>query len=160
MLPRMAEADPGPWFTARVLRATVYAPRRSATHWRATWIQLLHRPRIALEAAYVGTAMGLLGLALPMPAFLPAPGDLVQTLSPAPLVAPLKAPAQRVLGQFAAAERRTATHLQQGLGLAASPAAGSVPAGTIWKRGTLRVRGWFHGLRRPPAEKAAPPTNS
>ncbi len=156
LLPRMAEVDPGPWFTARVLRATVHAPRPTRDGW-ATWMHLLHRPRIALEAAYVGTAMSLLGLSLPMPASFPSPRALVRTLSPEPLVVPLKAPAQRVLGQLVAAEQRTVASVQRGLGLdGINPPA---PEG-LWQRCSLRVRAWLRDLRGVPAEKTPPPANS
>lgn len=55
-LPSMAEVDPGPGFTARVLRATSEAGARSGSPWgaRLRWAGLLLRPRFALEAAYVG----------------------------------------------------------------------------------------------------------
>lgn len=157
LLPRMAEADPGPWFTARVMRATLHAPRQGH-EWRATWMQLLHRPRIALEAAYLGTAVSLLGLSLPLPASLPAPRALVRTLSPEPLLVPLKAPAQRMLGQLVAAEQRTVASVQRGLKLDGATADGAASAG-LWQRGSVRVRGWLRGLRGMPEEKAPTPAN-
>ncbi|MBI3131417.1 MAG: zf-HC2 domain-containing protein [Acidobacteria bacterium] len=157
LLPRMAEADPGPWFTARVMRATVHATRRSH-EWRATWMQLLHRPRIALEAAYLGTAVSLLGLSLPMPESLPAPRALVRTLSPEPLLVPLKAPAQRMLGQLVAAEKRTVASVQRGLKLDGAAAEGATSAGW-WQRGSVRVRGWLRGLKGMSEEKAPTPAN-
>lgn len=156
ILPRMAEVDPGPWFTARVMRATVHAPRPAAFAWRAIWSQLLHRPRIALEAAYVGTAMSLMGLALPLPASLATPRALVRTLSPAPLVVPLKAPAQRVLGQLVTAEQRSLASVQRGFRLGG---AGSPAEAGLWQRGSLRVRGWLRGLRGAPSEKPLEPAN-
>lgn len=60
-LTELRAADPGPWFTARVLRACGPAPRPSL------WRRLLHRPRFALEAAYVGAALAFLLLSLPLP---------------------------------------------------------------------------------------------
>lgn len=62
-LPAMAEIDPGPAFTHRVVAATV--PRRSARDavaWLQAWWQ---RPRFALEAAYVLTLVGLLVFGVP-----------------------------------------------------------------------------------------------
>lgn len=159
LLPRMAEVDPGPWFTARVLRATVHAPRRAAFDGWATWVRLLHRPRIALETAYLGTALSFMGLALPLPASLGSPRALLRNLSPEPLVAPLKAPAARVLGQLAAAERRTAASVQRGLKLGGAPPQGEAPKGTLWQRGSLRLRGWWRALRGLPPENTAPPAN-
>ena len=75
-----AVLDPGPWFAARVLRACRPAPGRG-------WLgRLLHRPRIALEAAYVGAALGLLAFHLPLPG---RPGG-VGTPPVARVLAPLR----------------------------------------------------------------------
>lgn len=60
-LPELRAVDPGPWFTQRVLRACRPAPAPSL------WSRLLHRPRFALEAAYVGGALAFLLLRLPLP---------------------------------------------------------------------------------------------
>jgi len=60
-LPELRAVDPGPWFTQRVLRACRPAPTPSL------WSRLLHRPRFALEAAYVGGALVFLLLRLPLP---------------------------------------------------------------------------------------------
>ena len=56
-LPGLAEIDPGPAFTARVLAATSRRPvvGRLADRWRAAWAGLVSRPRFALEAAYALT---------------------------------------------------------------------------------------------------------
>lgn len=56
-LPDLAEIDPGPAFTARVLAATSRrrAGGRVADRWRAAWAALVGRPRFALEAAYTLT---------------------------------------------------------------------------------------------------------
>ncbi|MFB3909516.1 MAG: zf-HC2 domain-containing protein [Candidatus Eisenbacteria bacterium] len=70
-LPQMAEADPGPWFTEQVLARTVRAG--ASARRRPAWIlslgdhgaSLLRRPRIALEAAYVGAALLFLLLGSP-----------------------------------------------------------------------------------------------
>ncbi len=159
LLPRMAEADPGPWFTARVLRATVHAPRRPAFDGWAAWVGLLHRPRIALEAAYLGTALSFMGLALPLPASLGSPRTLLRNLSPDPLVAPLKAPAERVLGPLVAAERRTAASVQRALKLGAAPSQGEAAKKTPWQRASMRLRGWWRALRGLPPENTAAPPN-
>lgn len=115
VLPTLAQVDPGPWFTQRILRATLHAPRRdSAFNLRAAWFKLLHRPRIALEIAYLGAAAGMMGLYLPHPT-LPEAGSLpaiVRTLSPQHLVQPLLAPAKRVAGAVMQAEKRTSTALK------------------------------------------------
>ena len=115
ILPSLAEADPGPWFTQRVLRVTLHAPRRDFDFkLRAAWSKLLHRPRIALETAYLGAAAGMMGLYLPHPT-LPSLGSVpavLQTLSPKHLAQPLLAPTQRVVGSVIQAEQRTALALK------------------------------------------------
>ncbi len=60
-LPALRAAEPGPWFTQRILRACRPAPMASL------WSRLLHRPRFALEAAYVGAALAFLLLMWPLP---------------------------------------------------------------------------------------------
>lgn len=56
-LPALAEMDPGPGFTERVLLATSMKP--APEDWRArvadAWLALVRRPRFAWEAAYVAT---------------------------------------------------------------------------------------------------------
>lgn len=64
VLPALAAADPGPGFTAKVLQATLHAPPSRA--W-SLWQRLLHRPRIALETAYVGALAAFAGFSLPIP---------------------------------------------------------------------------------------------
>lgn len=59
LLPVFANATPGPWFTQQVLRACAVAPARS---W---WSRLMCRPRIALEVAYLATALFVVGVCLP-----------------------------------------------------------------------------------------------
>jgi hypothetical protein len=60
-LPLLAEVDPGPGFTERILMATV---RRPAPEWRArvsgAWQTMVRRPRFAWEAAYVATVCWVL----------------------------------------------------------------------------------------------------
>jgi anti-sigma factor RsiW len=53
VLPSLAEADPGPWFTAAVLRRTTGRAGRPG-RLRAFRADLVARPRLAAEAAYVG----------------------------------------------------------------------------------------------------------
>jgi predicted anti-sigma-YlaC factor YlaD len=61
-LPGLAEIDPGPAFTARVLAATSRrrAGGRVVDRWRAAWAALVGRPRFALEAAYALTLVLIL----------------------------------------------------------------------------------------------------
>ncbi len=73
VLPALGGADPGPWFTAQVLRATVTAPVPSGF-----WARLMHRPRIALETAFLGTAACFVGVALPQAESLRSVPALVQ----------------------------------------------------------------------------------
>lgn len=138
LLPTMAEVDPGPWFTQRVMRATVYAPRRPAFDLPTAWVKLMHRPRIALEAAYLGAAAGLMG------AYLPVPLPTLALRIPA-LVQPLRASAQRVAGQILEAEQRTQASLTRTVlpGITPDRAA---PSLTLWQRGTGQVWAWWKGL--------------
>jgi len=61
-LPLLADMDPGPGFTDRVLRATSQKPAPEG--WRAraagAWRALVRRPRFAWEAAYVATVCWVL----------------------------------------------------------------------------------------------------
>jgi hypothetical protein len=61
-LPVLADMDPGPGFTERVLRAT--SMTRDPVGWRARasagWRALVRRPRFAWEAAYVATVCWVL----------------------------------------------------------------------------------------------------
>jgi hypothetical protein len=61
-LPLLADMDPGPGFTGRVLRAT--SVKRAPAEWRARvsagWRALVRRPRFAWEAAYVATVCWVL----------------------------------------------------------------------------------------------------
>lgn len=130
LLPRMAESDPGPWFAQRVLRATLFRPR-PALNVGAFWTRLMHRPRIALEAAYLGAAMGILGFNLP-------PDQLVRIWHAPAFVQPLDASARRVAGQIVSAEQRTAASVRDIF----TPAGGQ-PA-SLWKRFFAKLRVWFH----------------
>ena len=61
-LPRLAEMDPGPGFTERVLMATSRKPAPAGWRWRVSgaWQALVRRPRFAWEAAYVATVCWVL----------------------------------------------------------------------------------------------------
>ena len=149
-LPSLVHLDPGPWFTQRVLRATVHQTERQSAWWK-----LMHRPRIALEAAYLGAAAGLLGsyLPLPTPNFARVPA----------MVQPLSASVQRVVEQVAQAERRTTNTLQQGL-VSKVSAPTAVASKGLWQRMSARVRARLQAFRKSPPksvpeEKAPKPAN-
>ncbi|WLT32709.1 zf-HC2 domain-containing protein [Geothrix sp. PMB-07] len=145
-LPALAQANPGPWFTQRVLRATVHRPVAARTDLRSLWWKLMHRPRIALEAAYLGAAAGLMGITLPIPA------PSIPLRVPA-FVQPLGASAQRVKAQVIQVERRSALTVQQGLRPA--PASPAAPRPSHWQRGSAWMRAQFQALRgNPPAAPA------
>lgn len=80
-LPRFGTADPGPWFTAKVLRSCRELPSRPDS----LLTRLFRRPRIALEAATLGAALGTAGLWLPMPSGHAGPGSLPVAQALAPL---------------------------------------------------------------------------
>ncbi len=142
LLPTLAEADPGPWFTQRVLRST---SRRSAGHGpdvRAAWRKLLHRPRIALETAYLGAVAGMMGLYAPVPWHSLVPPAQVWTV-------PLQASAQRAAGAVVRVEQYTAASLRRTF----LPLREASPAG-LWQRAVAKVRGWLKRL-----EAALKPAN-
>ena len=151
VLPAMAEVDPGPWFTQRVLRTTSWRPAGQGFDARAAWRRLLHRPRIALETAYLGAAMGLIGLHAPVPWHSLRPPALIQTL-------PLKAPAERMAGSLIQAEQRTAAALRDAL----HPDAEASFAAGLWRRASFKVRGWFQNREKAsnPANPGASPASS
>jgi len=70
-LPALAEIDPGPAFTSRVLAATSRRPARARAFdgWRRQWAALVSRPRLALEAAYALTLVLVLVAGNPLSAF-------------------------------------------------------------------------------------------
>jgi len=53
-LPRLANLYPGPGFVDAVLARTLSPTIRLRRRWQSTWSQWVHRPRFALEVAYVG----------------------------------------------------------------------------------------------------------
>ena len=156
-LPSMAQADPGPGFTQAVLRATRRQPPRREADPRDLWRKLMHRPRIALEAAYLGAAAGLVGIYLPTP--IP---DLALRV-PA-LVQPLGDSALRVAEQLTQAERRTSASLQRSFQPAVTTRLDSLTNGSLWRRVSARIGTWLQVFRRAPAPpgpeaKKPPPAN-
>ncbi|HEX9008758.1 MAG TPA: zf-HC2 domain-containing protein, partial [Holophagaceae bacterium] len=142
LLPALAEADPGPWFTQRVLRSTSRRPAARGTDARTAWRRLLHRPRIALEAAYLGAVAGMMGLYAPVPWHRLVPPAQVWT-------APLQGPAQRLTRVVVRTERHTAAALRRTF----LPLRETAPAG-LWRRAVAKVRGWLKRL-----EAALKPAN-
>lgn len=139
VLPSLSTVDPGPWFTSQVLRATVKAPIPAGF-----WLRLMHRPRVALETAFLGTAAGLVGMALPLPvagraADVPA---LVQ-----PLETTLRAAVVRVSGAEQRLAVRTVRTLQ-------SQARRPKDAGA---RLAARMRRWFRPDRPSRSSEPANP---
>ena len=67
----LAEMDPGPGFTGRVLRRTSQRPAvdRWRAHSAAAWRALVSRPRFAWEAAYVVTLVLVLAVGNPLSAW-------------------------------------------------------------------------------------------
>lgn len=157
LLPSLAEVDPGPWFTRRILRVTLHTHHRDfGFKLRAAWSTLLHRPRIALETAYLGAAAGMMGLYLPHPT-VPANANLPS------LVRPLMAPTQRVVGPILQAEKRTAAALKRTF-LPAGPPANQVSSvQSRWKILSSRVRGYLKRIvdsLRGPARDEKKPTEA
>jgi hypothetical protein len=154
-LPKLVEANPGPWFTQRVLRATVHQPSPSFDLSRAIK-RLMHRPRIALEAAYLGAAAGLMGI------YLPIPTPTVALRVPS-LVQPMSASAHRVMDQMMQVERRTTTSLQQGLIPMETLQKTPSTAKRLWLRLTARMKATWQVFRKPQpvppsAEEKHPPS--
>ncbi|MBI1751268.1 MAG: zf-HC2 domain-containing protein [Acidobacteria bacterium] len=146
LLPALAQTNPGPWFTQRVMRATTRRPApQNATDRRPLWWKLMHRPRIALEAAYLGAAAGLVG------SYLPIPTPPVSLRVPA-FVHPLGASAQRVKSQVVQAERRSTLALQQSLRPKAATSA--EPRPTLWQRSSAWARARLRAFRSAPPPPA------
>jgi len=168
VLPTLAQVDPGPWFTQRILRITLHAPRREfGFDFRAAWSKLLHRPRIALETAYLGAAAGMMGLYLPhptLPSSVRVPA-VVQALSPNRLVQPLLAPAQRVVGAVVQAEQRTVTALKGAFWPKEVAELQAAPGQSRWQVLSFQVRAWLKralGVLHPSAKaetKSSKPAN-
>ena len=109
-LPALAEADPGPGFTARVMDATVRsAARTPPAPWRDRWLgwwdALAARPRIAWEAAYVLTLVLVLVVGDPVKAWDSAAAGLRTWSVPA---TPLTLPGPNLSGARSALANRGA----------------------------------------------------
>ena len=136
VLPAMAEVDPGPWFTQRVVRMTSRRPVERGFDARARWQRLMHRPRIALETAYLGAVLGLMGVQAPVP---------WHSLRTPALVRNLSAPAQRVVGEVAQGGRRAAASLRRIV-----PTRAEASPASLWQRASLKVRGWIRKFKKTP----------
>lgn len=152
-LPQLVEVNPGPWLTQRVLRATVHQPppRFDLNH---AWQRLMHRPRIALEAAYLGAAASLMGI------YLPIPTPTFASRVPA-LVQPLSASAHRVVDQMVQVERRTTTSVQQRVAPMETLQQAPSTVRRLWLRITTRIKTAWQGFRKtqpvpPKAEEKHP----
>jgi anti-sigma factor RsiW len=82
VLPSLAMVDPGPIFTRDILAATSRNPAWQPAAEPFSWqdlgerlVRLLRRPRIAFEAAYVGTLAGFLFVSYPGSQISPGPGE-------------------------------------------------------------------------------------
>ncbi len=137
-LPAMAEADPGPWFPEQVMRATAWAPRPAADP-QSWWIRLMRRPRIALEAAYLGAMAGFVGFSLPAP-------SLVKSLRAPAIIRPLAVSEEKLIR----AEQRT---VQAVAGIFMAPEGRAPRAIQRW---LAKVWAWFN----PGEPSSAPPRPS
>lgn len=89
-LQALAEIDPGPQFTETVLRRTLPLGRRLGRRLRrfgVEWADLMRRPRIAWEAAYVGAAIIGLLFAAPMSPLNSVPGRALRVAQTNPVQA-------------------------------------------------------------------------
>ncbi|MCE1204065.1 MAG: zf-HC2 domain-containing protein [Holophagaceae bacterium] len=145
-LPALAEVDPGPWFTQAVMRATRHQPLQGNAGLHGLWWRLMHRPRIALEAAYLGAAAGLMGIYLPLPTLTPRVPALVQ---------PLGDSALRVAGQMAQAERRTSASLQRSLRPIVHPRPVPSAKASLWQRLSSWTKARLQAFRKAQAPPAS-----
>lgn len=129
LLPDLAERDPGPAFTARVMATTSRRPLPLARP--GAWTRIMGRPRIALELAYLGVAASLILFQL-------SASGLGQDWRTPAMVRPLSASVRSV----AAAEVRTA----RSFGHAMPERVRGLP---VWHRAYARVRGWFSHAAEP-----------
>lgn len=127
-LPALAEAEPGPWFAARVLAATSGRPAPAREAWRRRWAALVSRPRFAIEAAYALTLCLVLVTGNPLSA-LEWTAARVE-----PLVERVETPIQAIDVKVRAWRHRTA------LG-ADAPKADVPGARTSWSRWIGKSRG-------------------
>ncbi len=89
-LRQLAELDPGPAFTVAVLRSTGPWHRRLAGRLQAgfrDWRDLMRRPRIAWESAYVGAALLALLFATPASPLSDVPGRALRLAQTSPVQA-------------------------------------------------------------------------
>jgi hypothetical protein len=89
-LQELAEVDPGPQFTAAVLRRTLPLGQRLVRRLRrygSDWTELMRRPRIAWEAAYVGAAIIGLLFAAPISPLNQVPGQALRVAQTNPVQA-------------------------------------------------------------------------
>lgn len=97
-LSRLAELDPGPAFTRRVLAATTRAPAPAiAEPWTGRlhrwWAERIERPLFALQTAYVATVVLVLLTALPGSPLRGTPGKALEAVHAGPAALPLVWPA-------------------------------------------------------------------
>jgi hypothetical protein len=89
-LQELAEIDPGPQFTADVLQQTLPLGQRLVRRLRRfgiEWAELMRRPRIAWEAAYVGAAIIGLLFAAPISPLNQVPGQALRVAQANPVQA-------------------------------------------------------------------------
>ena len=98
-LSRLAEVDPGPDFTGAVLAGTLPWHRRLSRHIRifaGDWADVLRRPRLAWEAAYVGAVIIGLLFAAPASPLHQVPGKALNLAQTNPIQALVAASRDRV----------------------------------------------------------------
>lgn len=89
-LASLAEIAPGPQFTREVMAETAYAPPPPPGLWERFaegWRKAVLRPRFAMEAAYVGTALLMLLFILPFSPFRDVPSMALQAMREPPRIA-------------------------------------------------------------------------
>jgi hypothetical protein len=87
-LGEMAELNPGPAFTAAVLRATTGArwqPHRWPERISTWWQSMIARPRFALEAAYVGMLLLIALFGTPLSPYKETPGRALEFMKANPV---------------------------------------------------------------------------
>lgn len=132
ILPSFQALEPGPAFTGAVLQATLPPDLPS---FKTTWLRLARRPRICLEAAYLGTVAGILTLNAPLPG--------LRTLADSALVANLGQPLARVTPAFQATRARARLYEQKASVQAAQH---SRQVRTFWGQVATTLRGWLARL--------------
>ena len=175
-LPGLAEMDPGPGFTERVLIATSSRPAPEGWRVRVTgaWRALVRRPRFAWEAAYVATVCWVLVFGNPVGAI-----EWSATNIGAVARQRLGPPVKELRADFETWRARLAPEPSPAQGAAAGAQAEPAPpvvrawqAATDWLRGVAssvveaftlaweRLAGWFEGLAgQPPGPSTEPPAD-